>query len=88
MIELSSINKVISSYEANGCTQISQIQKRPRGCRTVDGPCLLEERKKILGVFNSTALNLGKKLFVYEKQCIFILLSKKEPRLSSFVVRL
>ncbi|CAB3995822.1 A disintegrin and metallo ase with thrombospondin motifs 6-like isoform X1, partial [Paramuricea clavata] len=43
---------------SNVCIK-GKCQKRPRGCRTVDGPCLLEEGKKILGIFNSTALNLG-----------------------------
>ncbi|XP_028398930.1 thrombospondin type-1 domain-containing protein 4-like isoform X2 [Dendronephthya gigantea] len=36
-----------------------KCQKRPSGCQSLDGPCLVDERKKILGVFNSTQLNIG-----------------------------
>lgn len=40
------------------CIQ-GRCQKRPAGCKTLDGPCKVEKRRKVIGVFNSTKLQIG-----------------------------
>ena len=69
-----SFSKFINIWLMLCVRDLFELQKRPSGCQSLDGPCLVDERKKILGVFNSTRLNIGKPELELPKETLFLIL--------------